>query len=109
MKGLLIRASVIIGVASVLAVGIAAAADEERRHMELVGTTGISPGRFTADVDIDTDRNVAYVGAFEDEGVAVVDISDRSNPTVVNTLDTEYRSGLPSNSIDVKVRGSRGR
>ncbi len=106
MKGLLIRASVIIGVASVLAVGIAAAADEERRHMELVGTTGISPGRFTADVDIDTDRNVAYVGGFEDEGVAVVDISDRSNPTVVNTLDTEYRSSLPSNSIDVKVRGN---
>ena len=104
MRRRLVSLLAVFVLVAVAAAGTALAAGT-RRQMELVGTTGISPGRFTADVDVDTARNVAYVGALSNQGVAVVDISDRSEPVVVNTLDTNY-DGLASDSIDVKVRGN---
>ncbi|NIV53370.1 MAG: hypothetical protein GWN53_16100 [Gammaproteobacteria bacterium] len=54
---------------------------------------------------MDTERDVAYVGAFNEDGVAVLDISDREAPVVANVLDTCF-GGLCSDSIDVKVRGN---
>jgi hypothetical protein len=77
------------------------------KNLSLVGFTDL--GRLLCDPactsDVWAHRNFAYVGTFNDSsgtrvGVQVVDISDPSNPQVVNMLPTP----LPSTAAhDVKV------
>ncbi len=106
MKSLLLRALVVAVVMALPATSLAQ--PDARRHMKLVGTSDLfGVPSFTGDVDVDTGRGVAYVGAaFIEKGVTVIDISDPSNPVDVRALDTCFTAPfLCSDSIDVKLEG----
>ncbi len=82
---------------------------DTRRHLQFVGTSDLDGDpSFTGDVDVDATGGVAYVGAaFTERGVAVIDISDPSDPRVERFLDTCFDGpDACSDSIDVKIVGN---
>jgi len=68
----------------------AAAAD---RHMSLVGTLAPWEGGEYSNVAADASRGVAYLGSFDDQGVAVIDMRDRSHPVMTDHLSTHIHDG----------------
>ena len=101
--------ALVVGIALVM-VSSGTAVGEIRHKLAVVGSTGLMVGSQTSDVDVDPARNVAYVGSYVDLGTAVVDITDRSRPTVVKLLSTDYVGANDrtnsSDSADVDMRGN---
>ncbi len=64
------------------------------RHMSLVGT--LAPwekGQFS-NVAADATRGVAYLGSFDEQGVAVIDTRDPAHPVMTDHLSTHIHDGL---------------
>ena len=103
----LVRKSVLVSLVlvAIAIVSSTASGGQLRYKLDLVGSNGLFIGSQTSDLDVDPARNVAYVGSYIDHGVAVVDISDRSAPVVVDVLSTKYRGEFPysSDSADVDL------
>jgi hypothetical protein len=74
--------------------------------MKLVGA--VNPwkdGQFS-NVAADASRHVAYLGSFDDQGVAVIDTSDPANPALAHVLSTHITSDvLTSDSADLDLVG----
>ncbi len=96
---------------SLTLVMVGTAHGQVRHKLELVGSNGLELSSQTSDLDIEPERNVAYVGSFVDLGVAVVNMADRAHPRVATILNTHY-PGYPtdrndaSDSADVDVKGN---
>lgn len=74
--------------------------------MTLVGA--INPwhnGQFS-NAAIDVARHVGFLGSFDDQGVAVIDVSNPGNPTLSDVLSTHIASGtMTSDSADLDRQG----
>ena len=74
--------------------------------MKLVGA--LNPwkdGQFS-NVSADASRQVAYLGSFDDQGVAVIDTSDPTNPVLTEVLSTHITSDADtSDSADLDLVG----
>jgi hypothetical protein len=88
---------------SSLAVSIAPVA--AGTSMELVGSLQPWPDGNWSNVAIDIGRHVVFLGSFDTQGVAVIDVSDPASPVLTDTLSTEIVPGIPSDSADVDVQG----
>jgi hypothetical protein len=73
--------------------------------MTLVGSLQPWPDGNWSNVAIDAGRHVAYLGSFDTQGVAVIDVSDPASPVLTDTLSTDIVPGIPSDSADVDVQG----
>ena len=72
--------------------------------MKLVGA--LNPwkdGQFS-NVAPDAARHVAYLGSFDDQGVAVIDTSDPTHPVLADVLSTHIGTGHTSDSADVDTQ-----
>jgi hypothetical protein len=63
------------------------------RHMSLVGTLAPWPDGQYSNVSADATRGVAYVGSFDEQGVAVIDTRDPSHPVLTDHLSTHIHDG----------------
>src|SRR5512144_1085458 len=74
--------------------------------MKLVGT--LSPwkdGQFS-NIAADASRHVAYLGSYDDQGVAVIDTTDPAHPVLTDVLSTHITSdAITSDSADLDLRG----
>ena len=101
------RTLVVVPVAAaVLAVSMAAGAAGAGNPMQLVGA--INPwkdGQFS-NAAADEARHVAFLGSFDDQGVAVIDTASPGNPTLADRLPTQITSTeLTSDSADLDLVG----
>ncbi len=70
--------------------------------MTLVGSLSPWPAGQYSNVAADATRQVAYVGSFDDQGVAVIDTRDPANPVLTDRLSTHITSDLQtSDSADL--------
>ncbi|HYQ96708.1 MAG TPA: FlgD immunoglobulin-like domain containing protein [Candidatus Eisenbacteria bacterium] len=70
--------------------------------MTLVGTLAPWPAGQYSNVAADATRHVAYLGSFDDQGVAVIDTRDPANPVLTDRLSTHITSDLlTSDSADL--------
>ncbi|HLQ67439.1 MAG TPA: hypothetical protein VK123_09455 [Candidatus Limnocylindrales bacterium] len=70
--------------------------------MALVGTLAPWPAGEYSNVAADATRRVAYMGSFDDQGVAVIDIRDPANPVLTDRLSTHIAGDLlTSDSADL--------
>ncbi len=70
--------------------------------MTLVGSLSPWPAGQYSNVAADATRHVAYLGSFDDQGVAVIDTRDPSNPVLTDRLSTHITSDLEtSDSADL--------
>ena len=60
--------------------------------MTLVGTLAPWPAGQYSNVAADATRHVAYLGSFDDQGVAVIDTQDPANPVLTDRLSTHITS-----------------
>src|SRR5262249_50638128 len=61
-----------------------------------------------SNVAADASRHVAYLGSFDDQGVAVIDTQDPANPVMTDHLSTHITSDiLISDSADLDAVGNR--
>jgi hypothetical protein len=63
------------------------------RHMSLVGTLAPWPDGQYSNVSADATRGVAYIGSFDEQGVAVIDTRDPSHPVLTDHLSTHITDG----------------
>jgi hypothetical protein len=85
-----------------------AASHAAGQSMSLVGTLAPWPGGQYSNVAADASRHVAYVGSWDDQGVAVIDTRDPANPVLTDHLSTPITSELLiSDSADLDVVGNR--
>jgi len=63
-------------------------AHADGRHMSLVGTLAPWVAGQYSNVGADATRGVAYLGSFDDQGVAVIDTRDPSHPVLTDHLST---------------------
>ncbi len=91
-----------------LLVSLPALAHAEGRHMAFVGSLAPwSAGQYS-NVVPDAARHVAYMGSFDDQGVAVIDTRDPANPILTDRLSTHITSDvLISDSADLDHVGHR--
>lgn len=74
--------------------------------MTLVGTLAPWPAGQYSNVAADATRHVAYLGSFDDQGVAVIDTRDPANPVLTDRLSTHIASDLlTSDSADLDQVG----
>ncbi len=85
------RGGLFLLVISVLAPGLALAAG---RHMSLVGTLAPWPDGEYSNVAADASRGVAYLGSYDDQGVAVIDTRDPAHPVLTDRLSTHIHDAL---------------
>jgi len=70
--------------------------------MTLVGSLAPWPAGQYSNVAADATRHVAYLGSFDDQGVAVIDTRDPANPVLTDRLSTHITSDLlTSDSADL--------
>ena len=70
--------------------------------MSLVGALAPWPAGQYSNVAADASRQVAYLGSFDDQGVAVIDTRDAGNPVLTDRLSTHITSDLlTSDSADL--------
>src|SRR2546428_14172732 len=70
--------------------------------MTLVGTLAPWPAGQYSNVAADATRHVAYLGSFDDQGVAVIDTQDPANPVLTDRLSTHITSdSQTSDSADL--------
>ncbi len=70
--------------------------------MTLVGTVAPWPAGQYSNIAADANRQVAYLGSFDDQGVAVIDTRDPANPVLADRLSTHITSDLlTSDSADL--------
>jgi len=70
--------------------------------MTLVGTLSPWPAGQYSNVAADATRHVAYLGSYDDQGVAVIDTRDPANPILSDRLSTHITSELlTSDSADL--------
>ena len=70
--------------------------------MTLVGTLAPWPAGEYSNVAVDATRHVAYIGSYDDQGVAVIDTRDPANPVLTDRLSAHITSGLEtSDSADL--------
>jgi hypothetical protein len=74
--------------------------------MQLVGTLSPWPDGQYSNVAADAARHVAYLGSYDDQGVAVISTADPSSPVLTDTLSTKI-SGPDdtSDSADLDLVG----
>ena len=77
----------------VLAPGLALAAG---RHMSLVGTLAPWPDGEYSNVAADASRGVAYLGSYDDQGVAVIDTRDPAHPVLTDRSQRTSTTRVPS-------------
>ena len=76
--------------------------------MALVGTLAPWDAGQYSNVAADASRHVAYLGSFDDQGVAVIDTRDPANPVMTDHLSTHIVNDvLISDSADLDVVGGR--
>jgi len=94
-----------IGLLAALASGVPSA-EAAGNPMKLVGA--LNPwkdGQFS-NVAADAGRHVAYLGSFDDQGVAVIDTTDSTQPVLADRLSTHITSdALTSDSADLDLVG----
>ena len=74
--------------------------------MQLVGSLAPWSNGQYSNVAADAARHVAYLGSFDDQGVAVIDTSDPTEPVLTDTLPTAIGgSGATSDSADLDLVG----
>ncbi len=74
--------------------------------MKLVGALNPWKNGQFSNVAADASRHVAYLGSFDDQGVAVIDTSDPTHPVLVDVLSTHITSDvLTSDSADLDLAG----
>lgn len=71
----------------------AASALAEGRHMSLVGALAPWPAGQYSNVAADATRGVAYLGSWDEQGVAVIDIRDPEHPVLTDHLSTHIHDG----------------
>src|SRR5919202_6938618 len=105
MKRLFRRALVVCATAAV-AVVIVAQGGAAGNPMQLVGA--LNPwkdGQFS-NVAADASRHVGYLGSFDDQGVAVINTTDPTNPVLADRLSTHITSDTEtSDSADLDLVG----
>jgi hypothetical protein len=70
--------------------------------MTFVGSLAPWPAGQYSNVAADATRHVAYLGSFDDQGVAVIDTRDPANPVLTDRLSTHITSDLlTSDSADL--------
>jgi hypothetical protein len=70
--------------------------------MRLVGTLAPWPNGQYSNVAADASRHVAYLGSYDDQGVAVIDTRDPAHPILAGRLSTHITSDqLTSDSADL--------
>ena len=91
---------------ALLAVSVMGSVAAAGNPMKLVGAlTPWKNGQF-ANVAADGVRHVAYLGSFDDQGVAVIDTTTPANPTLTDRLSTHVTSeALTSDSADLDLVG----
>jgi hypothetical protein len=78
------------------------------QSMALVGSLAPWVDGQYSNVAADASRHVAYLGSFDDQGVAVIDTRDPANPVLTDHLSTHITSDfLISDSADLDVVGNR--
>lgn len=76
------------------------------RSMSLVGSLAPWVDGQYSNVAADASRGVAYLGSFDDQGVAVIDTRDPANPVMTDRLSTHIISDfLISDSADLDLVG----
>ncbi|HEX7076797.1 MAG TPA: FlgD immunoglobulin-like domain containing protein [Candidatus Eisenbacteria bacterium] len=76
------------------------------RAMTLVGTLAPWPAGQYSNVAADATRHVAYMGSWDDQGVAVIDTRDPAHPALTDHLSTHITSDvLISDSADLDLVG----
>src|SRR5439155_1200627 len=97
---------VAIAAVPLLAVSVIGSVAGAGNPMKLVGA--LNPwkdGQFS-NVAADGRRHVAYLGSFDDQGVAVIDNVSPTNPMLADRLSTEITSAeLTSDSADLDLVG----
>src|SRR5881628_1190307 len=94
-------AAVSFVVASVVTVSPALAAGNP---MKLVGALNPWKNGQFSNVAPDAGRHVAYLGSFDDQGVAVINTSNPAQPTLTDQLSTRITStSLTSDSADLDL------
>src|SRR5712691_117288 len=89
-------------VLSSLAVPISALA--AGNPMKLVGSLNPWKNGQFSNVAADSTRQVAYLGSFDDQGVAVISTVDPTNPALTDRLSTHITSdALTSDSADLDL------
>src|SRR5712691_3645193 len=74
--------------------------------MKLVGALNPWKNGQFSNVAADATRGVAYLGSFDDQGVAVISTSDPANPTLTDRLSTHITSdAYTSDSADLDLVG----
>src|SRR5262245_56850250 len=64
------------------------------RAMSLVGTLAPWANGQYSNVAADASRGVAYLGSFDDQGVAVIDTRDPAHPVLADRLSTHIHNAL---------------
>src|SRR5436309_13953151 len=75
--------------------------------MTLVGTLAPWPAGQYSNVAADATRHVAYLGSYDDQGVAVIDNRDPANPILSDRLSTHITSELLTSDYADLVRVGR--
>jgi len=101
----IVRATVALAILAVFAIG-ASGASAAGNPMKLVGALNPWKDEQFSNVAADAARHVAYLGSFDDQGVAVIDTADPSNPMLADRLSTHITSdALTSDSADLDLVG----
>ncbi|MEO5704560.1 MAG: hypothetical protein ABIZ52_05540, partial [Candidatus Limnocylindrales bacterium] len=94
-----------VAAAAVAALTLAVSPVAAATSMTLVGHLQPWADGNWSNVAVDTNRDVAYLGSFDGQGVAVIDTTNPSSPVLTAVLSTEIVPGFPSDSADVDVQG----
>ena len=85
-----------------------APAHAEGRHMSLVGTLAPWRAGQYSNVAADATRGVAYLGSFDDQGVAVIDTRDPAHPVLTDRLSTHIHNlGLHTGAAPDATNGDQ--
>lgn len=90
---------------AVMALALTASLAAAGTSMTLVGHLQPWENGNWSNIAVDSNRDVAYLGSFDTQGVAVIDTTDPSSPVLTDVLSTEIVPGFPSDSADVDVQG----
>lgn len=102
-QGILVSVLGFLAVASLRTVPPAHAAG---RHMSLVGTLAPWEAGQYSNVAADATRGVAYVGSWDEQGVAAIDTRDRAHPVLTDHLSTHITdSGFRSDAVPDATSG----
>ena len=93
-----------LAVAIVALVVVVAPVSAAGNPMKLVGALNPWKDGQSSNVAADASRHVAYLGSFDDQGVAVIDTTDPAHPALADVLSTHIGTGHTSDSADVDTQ-----